>query len=82
MTTLARPTLTDDGTVFARPPISDLAPMGVRWHGVAAERKQDWMMTIADFHEQTSATADDSERRVPLATVIDHLVEAEAPIAF
>ncbi|ESP86822.1 helicase HerA domain-containing protein [Candidatus Halobonum tyrrellensis] len=81
-TTLTRPTLTDDGTVLARPPLGDLAPMGVRWHALAEERKQDWMMTIADFHDQTASPSDDSERRVPLATIIDHLVEAEAPIAF
>ncbi|QLG29824.1 ATP-binding protein (plasmid) [Halorarum halophilum] len=81
-TTLTRPTLTDDGTVLARPPINDLTPMGVRWHALAAEHKQDWMMTIADFHDQTASPSDDSERRVPLATIIDHLVESEAPIAF
>ncbi|WP_442904990.1 ATP-binding protein [Haladaptatus sp. CMSO5] len=63
--------------------VEDVAPMGVRWHGVA-EHKRDWMTTMTPFtaHFDTAVVDDDTETRVPLAAVIDHLVEATSPMAF
>ncbi|WP_254547377.1 conjugal transfer protein [Halomarina pelagica] len=80
---LTQPTLTDDGQILARPSVEEVVPMGVRWHGVA-ERKLDWMTTITPFtdHVDTAVISDDTETRVPLAAVIDTLVEADSPMAF
>ena len=83
LTTLAKPTVTAEGTVLARPATDTVPPLGVRWQGSAA-RKQDWMTSLAPF------TADNSEEALSavdqpggaLASLVDHLMEATAPVAF
>ncbi|WP_371163622.1 primase-like DNA-binding domain-containing protein [Halorubrum miltondacostae] len=82
LTTLAKPTVTSEGTILARPATESVSPLGVRWQG-SATRKQDWMTSLSPF------TADD-EAELPavdqpggaLASLVDHLMEATAPVAF
>jgi len=83
LTTLAKPTVTSDGTILARPATETVSPLGVRWQG-SATRKQDWMTSLSPF------TADDDEAELSavdqpggaLASLVDHLMEATAPVAF
>jgi hypothetical protein len=77
---LTRPAVTSERTVLARPALAELEPQGVRWHGVV-ERKRDWMTTITGIDAQADMD-DTADAQVPLARVVDHLVEATAPIAF
>jgi len=74
------PTGPDTGDVHAHPPMDEVSPVGVRWHGYG-DRKRDWMTPLASF---TNATAPETteQGRAPLAPVIDVLTEAEEPIAF
>ena len=83
LTTLAKPTVTAEGTILARPATEAVSPLGVRWQG-SATRKQDWMTSLSPV------TADDDEAELPavdqpggaLASLVDHLMEATAPVAF
>ncbi|MCU4975035.1 primase-like DNA-binding domain-containing protein [Halobacteria archaeon AArc-m2/3/4] len=76
-----QPTLLDDGTVLARPPLDELEPIGIQWHG-RAERKRDWMTTLKSFANRDPDPTEYDTEQPPLATVIDHLTEIEYPIAF
>ena len=83
LTTLAKPTVTSEGTILARPATETVSPLGVRWQG-SATRKQDWMSSLSPF---TADDADDSPDAVDqpggaLASLVDHLTEASAPLAF
>jgi len=83
LTTLAKPTVTAEGRILARPATETVSPLGVRWQG-SATRKQDWMTALSPV------TADDDEAELPavdqpggaLASLVDHLMEATAPVAF
>nr|WP_152421669.1 primase-like DNA-binding domain-containing protein [Halogeometricum pallidum] len=83
LTTIAKPTITPEGTILARPTPETVSPLGVRWQA-SATRKQDWMTSLSPF------TADDAEDTLSpveqpgsaLASLIDHLTEATVPIAF
>ena len=52
LTTLAKPTVTAEGRILARPATETVSPLGVRWQG-SATRKQDWMTALSPV------TADD-----------------------
>lgn len=83
VTTLAKPTMTSEGTVLARPATDTVSPLGVRWQ-VSATRKQDWMSSLSPF---TGDDVDDSPDAVDqpggaLASLVDDLTEASAPLAF
>jgi len=83
LTTLAKPTVTAEGTILARPATETVSPLGVRWQGSTA-RKQDWMTSLAPI------TADDNDAAPTavdqaggaLASLVDHLMEATTPVAF
>jgi DNA helicase HerA-like ATPase len=83
LTTLTKPTVTPEGTILARPESETVSPLGVRWQA-SATRKQDWMTSLAPF------TGDDAEEDLSpvdqpgsaLASLVDHLTEATASIAF
>ncbi|WP_226024054.1 ATP-binding protein [Halomicrobium salinisoli] len=80
---IQKPTMTTDGTVLARPAIDATSPLGVRWCG-AATRKRDWMTSLTPFTDEETdgdLTSVD-EPGDALASLIDHLIEATAPIAF
>ncbi|WP_317175902.1 conjugal transfer protein [Halomontanus rarus] len=81
LSSIDQPTLLDDGTVLARPPLDELEPVGVQWHG-RAERKRDWMTTLKSFANRDPDPTEYDTEQPPLATVIDHLTEIEYPIAF
>jgi DNA helicase HerA-like ATPase len=82
-TTLEKPTVTPDGMILARPATDTVSPLGVRWQA-SATRKQDWMTSLSPF------TGDDAEEDLSpvdqpgsaLASLVDHLTEATAPLAF
>ncbi|RZV05108.1 hypothetical protein BDK88_4350 [Natrinema hispanicum] len=81
--TVEKPTMTPEGTILARPAEDAVSPLGVRWCG-SAVRKQDWMTSLTPF---TAAETNDDFPSVDqpgaaLASLIDHLIEATAPIAF
>jgi len=83
VTTLAKPTMTSKGTVLARPATDTVSPLGVRWQG-SATRKQDWMSSLSPF---TGDDIDESPDAVDqpggaLASLVDDLTEASAPLAF
>ncbi|RLM62604.1 ATP-binding protein [Halorubrum sp. Atlit-26R] len=82
LTTLAKPAVTAEGTILARPATETVSPLGVRWQGSAA-RKQDWMTSLspvtADDESELSAV---DQPGGALASLVDHLVEAAAPVAF
>ncbi|MBX0296567.1 conjugal transfer protein [Haloarcula nitratireducens] len=83
LTALAKPTMTSEGTILARPATDTVSPLGVRWQG-SATRKQDWMTSLSPF---TADDVDDSPDAVDqpggaLASLVDDLTEASAPIAF
>ena len=48
LTTLEKPTETDEGTILARPTIDAISPVGVRWSG-STTRKNDWMTSLTPF---------------------------------
>ena len=86
LTALDRPTETADGSVYARPPLSDVEPYGVEWWGAAARRK-DWMTTLTRFIEilgQDVGLANEgmSQTCLPLTPLVKQLAEANRPIAF
>ena len=82
LTTLAKPAVTVEGTILARPATETVSPLGVRWQGSAA-RKQDWMTSLspvtADDESELSAV---DQPGGALASLVDHLMEATAPVAF
>src|SRR6056297_1468090 len=83
LSSLEKPTETPDGTILARPTIKNVSPVGVRWCG-AAMRKKDWMTSLTPF---PSGNPDESLPSVDqpgstLASLIDHMIEAAAPVAF
>ncbi|TQQ79125.1 ATP-binding protein [Halonotius terrestris] len=80
---LEKPTVTSDGTILARPAIEDVSPMGVRWCG-SATRKKDWMTSLTPFPsgDATEALPAVDHAGSPLASLIDHMIEAAAPVAF
>ena len=80
-TVVDRPTLTEDGTILARPTTDSLRPVGVQWYGNGA-RKRDWMTALVPFSEASSSEETSDSTIVPLATLIDRLSEAEHPVVF
>src|SRR6056297_1821126 len=82
LTTLAKPAVTAEGTILARRATETVSPLGVRWQGSAA-RKQDWMTSLspvtADDEAELSAV---DQPGGALASLVDHLMEATAPVAF
>jgi len=75
-----KPTLTDEGTILARPDVDSLHPRGVRWCG-AADRTKDWMTTLRSFTETLNGTTTGSTTP-PLVTLVDQLSAIEHPIVF
>ncbi|MFC5368631.1 ATP-binding protein [Salinirubrum litoreum] len=83
LTTLEKPTETDEGTILARPTIDAISPVGVRWSG-STTRKNDWMTSLTPF---ASGDGDDAlvavdQPGATLASLVDHLMEAASPVAF
>ena len=80
---LTKPTMTTEGTILARPATDAVSPLGVRWCGSAA-RKQDWMTSVTPFTagDTDSELASVDQPGAALASLIDHLMEATAPVAF
>ena len=83
LTALKKPTITDEGTILARPDIDGVSPVGVQWCGSAA-RKKDWMTSLTPFtHGGADAPVSAVDQPgAALASLIDHLMEATVPIAF
>ncbi|MFW5919748.1 MAG: ATP-binding protein, partial [Halanaeroarchaeum sp.] len=83
VTAIGKPTMTSEGTILARPAIDDVSPLGVRWYGSAA-RKQDWMTSLTPFTagETNGGLSAVEQPGAALASLIDHLMEATAPITF
>ncbi|MDQ2055284.1 ATP-binding protein [Halobellus sp. H-GB7] len=82
LTTLTKPTATGNGTVLARPALEMVSPVGVRWYGNAT-RKEDWMTLLTPFVEDaTDSLSTPDQPGDSLASLVDHLIEAEHPIAF
>ncbi|MBP1955866.1 DNA helicase HerA-like ATPase [Halarchaeum rubridurum] len=78
-----KPTMTDDGTILARPATETVSPYGVRWQGDAT-RKKDWMTSLTPFtdgEDEESLSAVD-QPGAALASLIDHVNDAEEPLAF
>ena len=83
LTTLEKPTETDEGTILALPTIDAISPVGVRWSG-STTRKNDWMTSLTPF---ASGDGDDAlvavdQPGATLASLVDHLMEAASPVAF
>ncbi|WP_188884296.1 ATP-binding protein, partial [Halarchaeum grantii] len=81
--TIERPTVTEDGTILARPATGTVSPYGVRWQG-AATRKKDWMTSLTPFtdgEDEESLSAVDRPGAA-LASLIDHVNDATEPLAF
>ncbi|WP_128478895.1 ATP-binding protein [Halorussus pelagicus] len=83
LTTLEKPTETTEETILARLTIDAVSPVGVRWSG-SATRKKDWMTSLTPFD---SGDGDDTlvavdQPGAPLASLVDHLMEAASPVAF
>lgn len=90
---LERPTLTQRGTVLARPQIDDgsVTPFGVRWDAHTPKRKKDWMTsttTLSDWtsqrrsnQENNQETNEHEQTTAPNGEVIDYLVDTEEPTA-
>jgi DNA helicase HerA-like ATPase len=82
LTTLPKPTATSNGTVLARPALETVSPVGVRWYGNAT-RKEDWMTLLTPFAEDATDSLSTSDQPGDsFASLVDHLIEAEHPIAF
>lgn len=77
--------------VYARPPLKEVTPAGVRWEAHATEPK-DYMTMLSPFSEEAPASVasgdldrgrdDPVKAEPPLATLVDHLAEAAQPLAF
>ncbi|GAA0449048.1 hypothetical protein GCM10008985_00500 [Halococcus dombrowskii] len=82
----------DEQYVYARPPLDEITPTGVRWEAHAVTEKKDYMTMLKPFSEQAPASVSSAEldrerdepvkAEPPLATLIDHLTEASQPLAF
>ncbi|EMA56310.1 primase-like DNA-binding domain-containing protein [Halococcus thailandensis] len=82
----------DEQYVYARPPLDEITPAGVRWEAHAVTEKKDSMTMLKPFSEQAPASVSSGEldrgrdepvkAEPPLATLIDHLTEASQPLAF
>jgi hypothetical protein len=83
VTTLAKSTMTSEGTVLARPATETVSPLGVRWQG-SATRKQDWMSSLSPFAGDDIDESPDAVDQPDgaLASLVDDLTEASAPLAF
>ncbi|RDI69552.1 type IV secretory system conjugative DNA transfer family protein [Halopelagius longus] len=82
LTALTKPTATSNGTVLARPALDTVSPVGVHWYGNAT-RKEDWMTMLTPFAEDaTDSLTTPDQPGDSLASLVDHLIEAEHPIAF
>ncbi|WP_188884535.1 ATP-binding protein, partial [Halarchaeum grantii] len=82
-TPIEKPTVTEDGTILARPATDTVSPYGVRWQG-AATRKKDWMTSLTPFtdgEDEESLSAVD-QPGAALASLIDHVNDATEPLAF
>ena len=79
--TCDRPTATEHDPAPYGPPVGELTPVGLQWHGVA-KRKRDWMTTITPYANTDPDPNEYDAHRQPLAVLIDHLTEAAHPIAF
>ncbi|GGL44530.1 hypothetical protein GCM10009037_29910 [Halarchaeum grantii] len=82
-TPIEKPTLTEEGTILARPATDAVSPYGVRWRG-SASRKEDWMTSLAPFtdgEDEESLSAVD-QPGAALASLIDHVNDATEPLAF
>jgi DNA helicase HerA-like ATPase len=72
-------------SVYARPPIDELTPVGVRWK--ASENKPgDYMTSLTRFDDSvyTSASADETEAHKgepPLTTILEYITQASQPLA-
>jgi hypothetical protein len=72
-------------SVYARPPIDEVTPVGVRWKA-RATHPDDWMTSLTRFDDKvyTSASADETEAHrgePPLTTIIEYITKASQPIA-
>ncbi|WP_273838657.1 hypothetical protein [Halococcus sp. PRR34] len=72
-------------SIYARPPIDELQPVGVRWKASANE-PQDYLTSLTRFDESvyTSASSDDAEAHKgepPLTTILEYITEASQPLA-
>ncbi|RJT07159.1 hypothetical protein [Halococcus sp. IIIV-5B] len=72
-------------TVYARPPLDQLTPVGVRWRA-KVEQTDDWMTSLKRYSEKvyTSASSEEIEAHEgepPLTTVIEYLTKAKQPLA-
>jgi len=83
LTELDGPTATDDEAVLARPPLSEIAPRAVRWEA-SGQRKRDWMTPLQQLGQDAAriGAGDDGQNDLPLSALIDHLAEADQPLAF
>jgi hypothetical protein len=82
VTSISGPTLTEDGTILARPTLSEIEPVAVRWNG-HGERKRDWMTTLPFYENVMSEVAEEvSAGQSPLAPLIDFMATASFPLAF
>jgi DNA helicase HerA-like ATPase len=81
-TELDHPTLTEDGTILARPSIEYTDPYAVKWEG-EAEEMDDWMTPLATGdHDSDGQPSDRMFSLSPLSTLFDHLTECVEPTAY
>jgi DNA helicase HerA-like ATPase len=80
---IEKPTMTSDGAILAQPAPDSVSPLGVRWCG-SASRKQDWMTSLTPFSagDTNNDFSSVDQPGAVLSSLIDHLMEATAPIAF
>ncbi|QLC35482.1 conjugal transfer protein (plasmid) [Halarchaeum sp. CBA1220] len=78
-----KPSVTEDGTILARPATETVSPYGVRWQG-AATRKKDWMTSLTPFTdgEDEESLSAVNQPGAALASLIDHVNDATEPLAF
>jgi hypothetical protein len=72
-------------SVYARPPIDQLTPVGVRWKASETE-PGDYMTSLTRFDDSvyTSASADETEAHKgepPLTTILEYITQASQPLA-
>jgi len=85
LTQLDRPTLAEDGMIYARPTVEKTYPEAIQWQG-KGKRKKDWMTTLrtaglTDKEAMRNKISEEDETSV-LSAVISHLTRAESPLAF
>ncbi|MFC6616298.1 ATP-binding protein [Halopenitus salinus] len=83
LTEIEKPTITEGGMILARPAVDAASPLGVRWSG-SATRKRDWMTSLTPITAPNSSETVQSvtEPGAALTSLIDHLTNAETPVAF